>query len=604
MICLLRPARWYLAIACLGPVVFATTVSGQTLKSTAPLPVSPVNGAQLDTIRPALTVLNATGIWVPATFNYRFEVVSAEDPATVVVSAVVNHANGMTIFVPPIDLDFDTTYLWSARAELDGAAGPWSSVSSFETPAVPLPSGPLGFTDVSTASGIAVPILGGHGVMFADVTEDHRPDLYVTLNFDDPVAELFFVNQGGGSFAEEGRMRGVDDLDVGSHGATFADLDNDGDYDLLNGTTGGNGMPNNLFLNVGAGFFNDATPASMAIRAEPTRALVAFDMDRDGDLDIFGVTGWKGSGDPPGKRNELYRNDGNLQFTAVNSGPLYTAPAGQGATDTDFDGDGDVDIIAANRDGDLNILRNDGTGNFSSVDPDSIGIMHDAFSGITPADIDNDGDLELLLVGLDSRDQTIGHLYRNLGAGTFRHLRDFTNIDGYMGGFADLDNDGDLDLIFAGDDVAYLNDGTGSFSVGPTLPVGGINDPRAIAFSDVDGDGDLDFAVGAKRSTNWLVRNDNGSGKWLKVELRSPEGQAGAFGAKVGVYPSATGTQLLGFRESRSNSGYLGQDDPVIHFGLGSHSSVTVVVSFLDGTTRTLTGVAANQTLVVDATVP
>ena len=56
MICLLRPARWYLAIACLGPVVFATTVSGQTLKSTAPLPVSPVNGAQLDTIRPALTV--------------------------------------------------------------------------------------------------------------------------------------------------------------------------------------------------------------------------------------------------------------------------------------------------------------------------------------------------------------------------------------------------------------------------------------------------------------------------------------------------------------------------------------------------------------------
>ena len=602
MIRLLRPARWYLTIACLVPL-FGTTPSGQTLKATAPDPISPVNGAQLDTSRPALTIRNARGIWVPAIFNYRFEVVSAEDPSTVVVSAVVAHANGATIFVPPMDLDFDTTYLWSARPQLDGAVGPWSRTSSFTTPAAPVPSGPLSFTNVSVSSGVAVPILGGHGVMFADVTEDLRPDLYVTMNFDDPVAELFFVNQGGGGFAEAAAVRGVDDFDAGSHGAAFADVDNDGDYDLLNGATVG-GIPNHVYLNVGAGFFNNVTPPSMAIRAERTRAVLAFDMDRDGDLDIFAVTGWMGSGDPPGERNELYRNDGNLQWTEVTSGALYRAPAGQGATDTDYDGDGDVDIITANRDGDLNILRNDGTGNFSSVDPDSIGIVHDAFSGVTAADIDNDGDLDLLLVGLDSRDRTIGHLYRNLGAGTFRYLRDFTDIDGFMGGFADLDNDGDLDLVFAGDDVVYLNDGSGRFSVGPTVPVGGIDDPRAIAFSDVDGDGDLDFAIGAKRSANWLVRNDKNSGNWLKVELRSAQGQAGAFGAKVRVYPSDTTTELLGLREARSNNGYLGQDDPVIHFGLGSHASVTVVVSFLDGTTRTLTDVAANQTLFVDATAP
>ena len=543
MICFLRRARACLATGCLVLAV-GTPAIGQTLKATAPVLTSPATGAQLDTRRPALTVSNAVGIFVPAIFNYRFQIFLAEDPEVVVVSAVVPHTNGHTVFTPPADLEFETTYVWSARAELDGAVGPESTSFSFRTPAAPPPIGPLGFTNVSAASGVAVQILGGHGAMFADATGDLGPDLYITMNFNDPVAELFFVNQGTGTFTEAGAVRGVADFDVGTHGAAFADLDNDGDYDLINGATGSSGAPNNIFVNVGSGFFNDVTPASMSSRAEPTRGLLAFDMDRDGDLDVFGVTGWMGSGDPPGERNELYRNDGNFQFTAMTSGLMYTAPAGQGATDTDFDGDGDIDIIAANRDGDLNILRNDGAGNFSVVDPDSIGITHDAFSGVTAADIDNDGALDLLLVGLDDT-ETVGFLYRNTGQGVFSFIRAFSDIDGYMGGFADLDNDGDLDLVFAGDDVSYLNDGTGAFSVGPSIPVGGIDDPRAIAFADVDGDGDVDFAVGAKRSTNWLIRNDKDSGNWLKVKLRSPQGQAGAFGATVRVSNAGGGAARI-----------------------------------------------------------
>ena len=550
-------AQWSFAVVSLV-VACGTAASAQTLKATAPMPTNPVNGEQVSTRRPALTVLNATGIWVPATFKYRFEVVSAEDPGRKIFNTVVPQTNGMTVFTPPRDLDFETTYLWSVRAELDGAKGPWSPSVSFHTPAPPPPpptSRPLGFTNVSGASGVAVQILGGHGAMFADATEDLLPDLYITMKFNDPVAELFFVNQGMGIFTEAGAVRGVNDFDVGSHGAAFADLDNDGDYDLINGATGATGASNNIFRNVGSGFFNDVTPPAMGTRADPTRALLAFDMDRDGDLDLFGVTGWMGSGDPPSERNEVYRNDGNQQWTEVTSGALYTAPAGQGATDTDFDGDGDVDIIAANRDGDLNVLRNDGTGAFTAVDPDSIGIIHNAFSGVTAADVDNDGDLDLLLVGLDGT-ETVGFLYRNRGQDMFDFLRAFTDINGYMGGFADLDNDGDLDLVFAGDDLAYLNDGTGAFSGGPTIPVGGIDDPRAIAFGDVDADGDLDFAIGAKRSTNWLVRNDKNSGNWVKIRLRSAQGQAGAFGAKVRVF--GAGNTLLGFRESRSNNGYLG----------------------------------------------
>ena len=226
------------------------------------------------------------------------------------------------------------------------------------------------------------------------------------------------------------------------------------------------GAPNNIFRNDGQGFFSDATPASMAARAEGTRGLVTFDMDRDGDLDIFSVSGFLGDDDPGGERNELYRNDGNFQFTAITSGAAHDALAGQGVTDTDYDGDGDIDLIAGNRTGRLVVLRNDG-GTFTQVTAAALGIDRDAASGVTMADIDTDGDQDMLLVDLDASDERVGHLFRNNG-GTFTRIQDFTSIEGFMGGFADLDNDQDLDLVFAGDDVSlserrrrHLHPGTG-----------------------------------------------------------------------------------------------------------------------------------------------
>lgn len=473
----------------------------------------------------------------------------------------------------------------------------------------PACAGRLSFKDITLSAGTAGPTnkddFGGHGVMFADVDEDGLPDLYITMIFGKPMPELFFRNTGNNTFASEAGLRGIADFDGGSHGACWADLDNDGDYDLVNGTTWDNAdypNHNNIFRNNGDGTFTEVTPACMRARREETRGVICLDMDGDGDLDIFCVSGWKGSGDPPGERNEIYRNDGDFNFSALTADPLYSCPAGQGATDTDYDGDGDIDVIACNRDGDLNILRNDGGfNNFTKVSPSFLGVRHRAYSGVTTGDIDNDGDLDMILV--DSQDA--GHLYCNNGGGTFTLARSFSSVDGYMAGLADLDNDGDLDLVFAGDRIVYLNDGTGNFSADPAVPISGINDPRALAFADIDGDGDMDFAIGAKRSRNWLIRNDYaGSNNWLKVRLTSSHGQAGAFGAKVAVYPAgdARAKRLLGFREAKSNYGYLGQDDPVLHFGLGSRSSVSVAAIFLDGTEVTGRNILANQTITIDRT--
>ncbi len=454
----------------------------------------------------------------------------------------------------------------------------------------------LSFTDIWDGPGLK----GGHGAMWADVDDDGLPDLYLPLIISGTLPDLFMHNKGGGVFVEEGDIRGISDPDGGSHGAAWCDLDNDGDYDLINGTTfdDKSGIQNDVFRNDGKGRFIEVRPGIIESRQEATRAFISFDMDRDGDLDLFGVSNYQGSADPPHERNEIYRNEGDFRFTSITTGDLYMAPAGQGAVDTDYDGDGDIDVLAANRTGPVNILTNDGNGNFTLTDPVSIGIRHSAPDGITTADVDNDGDLDMLLAGSNGR----GYLYANDGRGSFLHAQSFSGVAGYMGGFADLDNDGDLDLYFAGNAKIFLNDGTGYYVPGPAVPVAGKSDPRGVAFTDIDNDGDVDFAFGTKRAArNYIIRNDlSGGGNWLKVRLVAANGQAGAFGAKTTIYSTGKSDgAILGMRESQSNCGYLGQNDPVLHFGLGDRTCVDVVVKFVDGTKITRRNVTANQTVLI-----
>jgi hypothetical protein len=459
------------------------------------------------------------------------------------------------------------------------------------------------FVDITSTAGIGGPGDGGHGLMFADIDDDGLPDLYATLLLQNTGTrvDLFHRNLGGNVFAEEAALRGIADLDGGSHGSVWADLDNDGDFDLVNGSTwdvqGTFGFPvaNNVYRN-DAGFFTDVTPAAIASNPRETRGITAYDMDADGDLDLFGVPG---SQTPGG--NEAYENDGGLQFSAyVGGGDLTSAIAMQGLTDTDYDGDGDIDILSANRGGAFAILQNDGNGVFTQITPSSIGFSDNAGDGITTADVDNDGDLDVLLVS----DGT-GRLYERTGT-TYTFRQTFSGVNGYMGGFADLDNDTDQDLVFAGGGAVFLNDGIGNFSTGQSVPtLGNAADPRAIAFADIDNDGDPDFAMAYKSSINQLIRNDIAGGNWIKVRLLSPDGQRGAFGARTYVYAAGDldGT-LIGMRESKGNHGYLGQDDPKVHVGLGALSSIDIRVDFLDGTSKTMTGVAVNQEILIDGALP
>jgi hypothetical protein len=469
----------------------------------------------------------------------------------------------------------------------------------------------LFFEDITLDANTSGPSDGGHGVAFADVDDDTRPDYYLTNSLEGfgNRPDYFFDNTNGNSFAELAAARGIADTDGGSHGAVWADLDNDGDYDLVNGTTwdslnpsAGNPDNDNVFRNDGpATPFVDVTGTIPDIQNKEieTRGITAFDMDSDGDLDIFAVPGLGATlGD-----NAAFLNNGGLSFSSHAGGVLSTAFAMEGITDTDYDGDGDIDILAANFFGDIVILQNQtappasNPGVFIQQSPGLLGITDSASTGITTGDVDNDGDLDLLLV-----DRGNAYLYHRENDGTYTREQSFSDVGGFMGGFADLDNDDDLDLVFAGDEKVYLGSNSGRFSMGQSVPVSGILEPRAIAFADIDNDGDLDFAITAKDSRNWLVRNDLDLGprNWLKVKLVSPQCQAGAFGAKVKV--SSGAFQMM--REAKGNYGYLAQDDPVLHFGLASFPSVNVVVEWTDGSTTSISGVAPNQTLPIDGGCP
>ena len=512
-----------------------------------------------------------------------------------------------------------------AGVAVDGTRGTTVPLVAAQTPAV---AGVLSFTDITATAGTASRTSGSHGAFWGDATGDGLPDLYLTYNEcrSGDRANRFYRNLGG-TFIEEAEARGIANRSGGTHGGAWVDLDNDGDYDLLNGTTyaiecsAGDvpPLPNNLFQNDGGTFVN-RTPPAMAAYADYTRSILGFDMDKDGDLDIFAVNGDLGSRNRSGEQNELYRNDGGFNFTAITTTPLTNVPSGQAATDTDYDGDGDVDIIIPNIYGTLNVMRNDGGGTFTAVSPASIGIVHTAATGITSADLNNDGRLDLLLIDQDREPlRRLGydrmlHMYLNAGGGTFSYAGGIPSgtFGGYTAGVADLDNDGDLDVTLPALPFVLLNDGQANFTFGPSYPTprpaAGCRgsecmqpDPRTVAFADIDSDGDLDSVVTVKFGPFVLIRNNFNAGNWLKVQLVAPNGQAGAFGAKVRVFRRGT-TSMIALREAHNVYGYLAQDDPVMHVGLGDAQTVDVEVTFLDGTKVTALGVSANRTIVMTGT--
>ena len=290
------------------------------------------------------------------------------------------------------------------------------------------------FDDVTAVAGVGDPG-SSFCAAWSDIDQDGWLDIYVAngTGATGDSTNVLYHSDGTGRFTDVAAAAGVDSRSQ-SLSAAFGDLDEDGDADLYvcNFTE-----PNQLFRNDGGLMFVDAT-SDAGVGAEQIDGFITFmlDYDNDGRLDIF-VANWSqydvvladrvaGRATSPRDRPILYHNDGDGRFSDVTAeAGLLRALGTMSGVPADVDNDGWVDLYLGNggpamgrRDSDTFYL-NDGSGGFVDA-TEAAGLGHAGKShGVTFADYDRDGDLDLYVPvgGAQPGDQWHNAFYRNEGFG-------------------------------------------------------------------------------------------------------------------------------------------------------------------------------------------
>ncbi len=477
------------------------------------------------------------------------------------------------------------------------------------------------------------------GVALFDYDQDGDLDIYQICHcrplpmpaaFRESAPNRLFRQNADGRFEEIPNAAGLDDPGYG-HGAAIGDVDNDGDLDVYVTNFG----PDAFYLNQGDGTFVNRTEAAGFRGSQWSSAAAFFDYDRDGDLDLMVVhfatfdatRKCGGAADVdycgphlfPGLRDQLFRNNGDGTFSDVSTeAGITVAGRGWGVLATDLTGDGWPDIYVCNDEEPNQLWVNNGDGTFLD-EAVFRGVAFNGFGrpeasmGVTLGDVDGDQTLDLFMTHVTSETNTLytleaDDLYndRSSKCGTAAVDLPFT---GWGCGFADLDNDGDLDLAVANGRVAvgavdplskhgrfwdryaeqnllFLNDSHGHFTNASEKAGTFASRPeitRGLAFGDLDNDGDVDLVTNDLANRLRIFRNNTiGAGgsphHWL--EVLAMHGNRVDIGALIQL---KTPDRSLVRPVLRSYS-YLASNDPRVHFGLGKATHVERIdVRWSDG---------------------
>jgi hypothetical protein len=341
-----------------------------------------------------------------------------------------------------------------------------------------------------------------------------------------------------------------------------ADLDGDGDLDVLLANGGGYYVPgaaepSTLYLNRGDGTFEDATAAAFGGASSRLRQVAVGDVDGDGDLDVYMPGGYGLDAD----KLLVQTAPGAFADQAATRLPAGLASRAGAAHFGDVDGDGDLDLVVTDW-GDeplespsrVTLLRNDGAGTFAPAPEGALPPPLPVAEAAGPIDVDlhdvdNDFDLDLLVNNRNGRSR----LFVNDGTGRFAdRTADYPAKKGpyaYNTEACDVDGDGDLDLLVDnagadyGDDDAYssqllINDGAGRFADQTEARVRGEpqTDDNALKCVDVDDDGHYDLVVASlANETEKLLHND-GTATFTYVPDAFPAGRDPTLGLDVGDF--------------------------------------------------------------------
>jgi enediyne biosynthesis protein E4 len=507
----------------------------------------------------------------------------------------------------------------------------------------------------------------GTGVAIGDIDGDGLPDVFLTSKTE---ACKLFKNLGALTFRDVTTSSGaIVSTGAWVQGATFVDVDNDGDLDLYVCRFS---APNLLFINRGDGTFVEEA-ATRGLAVVDACGMAAFaDYDRDGWLDVYIQTNLLDAAKSPnGQRDYLYRNRGDGSFENVTDrANLPNVSQGHSVVWWDFDEDGWPDLYVANDFGEPDwLLKNQRNGTFTNVAAAQLPHVPYSAMGSDAGDINDDGHIDLLVADMpgstherdqlgsaDSRTRNRDpqkqpapyQFQRNaLFLGGTQPLREAANLAGLPATdwtwsvlLADLDNDGRLDAFFTNgmvrqldhvdlvsrmmsaesadqrigvmkgspvhalENVAFRNAGDLEFTpVGKQWGLDYKGVSFGAAFADLDRDGDLDLVVSNYQENAHVYRNDGESGGRVLVSLRSTSSNRFGLGSRVVAH---VGDRAL-VRELHVSHGYLSSTEPVLHFGLGHSAKIDQLEIFWPDGRHQITGPLAaghHYTVQEDASSP
>ncbi len=477
--------------------------------------------------------------------------------------------------------------------------------------------GDFKFEDLTERAGVAGP-LGAwkQGAAFADVDNDGRPDLYV-CRFGAP--NLLYMNQGDGTFREEAALRGLA-LSDASGMAAFCDYDRDGWLDvyvqtnLLDGERRPNGQRDHLYRNEGGGKFVEVTDRAGITGDTQGHSATWWDYNEDGWPDLYVANDFK---DPDQLyRNN---GDGTFTNVLSWVVP-HTAHSSMGADLGDVNNDGHIDLLVADMAASTRVKDHRGMAKLRAGLTENEQRPEAAPQYMRNALFLNRGGGVMLeaafLAGLDATDWTWsvrledldndGRLDAYFTNGMIRELHgaDVVQRMAVKESLSDRVRIMKASAPLTEQHFAFQNQGDLRFA--DKSAAWGLNHVglgSGAAFADLDGDGDRDLVFTSIDGDVTVCRNDGAAGHAITVALQGTASNRFGVGATVRL-ETAGGIQVRTLTLAR---GYLSTSEPIIHFGLGDMTEIQrLTVLWPSGRTQTFSALAVDRHYVIteDKTAP